>query len=341
MARKTSKISIFTVAKELGISASTVSRVANNRSGVSEETRQKVLELLRKHKFKTNYPAMRNPTIGIVMTSYDVDFYTARLLSGIYHYSQNAKLNATTLVYNQSSKESLLEMLRAQQYSGVILILPTVFFDQIPELAESGLPIMLIDEPSTVNNIGFIDNDSYSGSREATKYLLELDHRNIAYLSYWQQTLNHVQRLNGYRNAMQEAGIDIAPSWLPDCSGLHARSSMHIGEIMLNNLLENAPEITAVMTTNDELAFGVLAAARKRGVRVPEELSVIGFDNYTIDEFTAPSLTTVNHPCEDAGELAAKAIDEFLQSAGQTVLPRIILPTKMILRESTAPPRRD
>jgi DNA-binding LacI/PurR family transcriptional regulator len=191
--------------------------VANNRSGVSEETRQKILELLRKHKFKTNYPAMRNPTIGIVMTSYDVDFYTARLLSGIYHYSQNAKLNATTLVYNQSSKESLLEMLRAQQYSGVILILPTVFFDQIPELAESGLPIMLIDEPSTVNNIGFIDNDSYSGSREATKYLLELDHRNIAYLSYWQQTLNHVQRLNGYRNAMQEAGIDIAPSWLPDC----------------------------------------------------------------------------------------------------------------------------
>ncbi len=222
------------------------------------------------------------------------------------------------------------------------MLQPAVFAAELPELAASGLPIIQLDEQSAYPEIGFIDNDSYSGAQSMARALLDLGHRKIAFLQRWPDRLNHVQRFNGYRNALAEAGIEPRPEWTrvwsderraPDCLGS--------GAILLNELLDAAPDVTAVMAVNDELALGALFAARRRGVSVPQMLSVTGFDDGEYSAYANPPLSTVYHPGMEEGRLVMEAIHRFLESNGKIALPRRIVPTRLVWRETAGPaPRR-
>jgi len=243
---------------------------------------------------------------------------------------QAHNLTPCLIIYNRQGGETLLELLRDQQCSGVILLIPADFSRELPDLASSGLPVMQVDEASSIPTVGFIDNDSYSGSLAAVRHLLSLGHRNIAYFSAGQPTLNHLQRLKAYENALSEQAL----------SPLILSSGYHTPEERLQLLrlnLRSHPEITAVMTTNDDLAQLVLRAAADLNIRIPEELSVIGFDDYPLSASLCPSLTTVRHPSREAGARAAESIGNYLASNGRIPLQRDILPTTLILRSSTAP----
>jgi len=330
MARKRGPVSIVSIAGELGISPATVSRVINNRTGVSETVRRLVQQKLREYDFKVNYPAQRKQRIAIVSASAVFSHYHAEVLSGIFQYMQAHNLTPCLIIYNRQGGETLLELLRDQQCSGVILLIPADFSRELPDLASSGLPVMQVDEASSIPTVGFIDNDSYSGSLAAVRHLLSLGHRNIAYFSAGQPTLNHLQRLKAYENALSEQAL----------SPLILSSGYHTPEERLQLLrlnLRSHPEITAVMTTNDDLAQLVLRAAADLNIRIPEELSVIGFDDYPLSASLCPSLTTVRHPSREAGARAAESIGNYLASNGRIPLQRDILPTTLILRSSTAP----
>lgn len=242
MARKAGKISIFTMADELGVSASTISRVINNRAGVGEATRRAVLELLRKYDFKVNYPQQHLPKIAIPLTVYSgVSGYTGRVLSGIYEYLASHGLTATTILFDSKHPASLLEMVRDQQCAGVILISQPQLARQLPELAASGLPVMQIDEQSASPEIGFIDNDSYSGAANLVKHLLALGHRKIGFLLRWPGNLNHIQRLNGYRNTLREAGIAFSDRWIRQWDDARPDQEGHGGGILFEELLAADP----------------------------------------------------------------------------------------------------
>lgn len=330
MARKRGPVSIVTIAEELGISPATVSRVINNRTGVSETVRRLVQKKLREYDFKVNYPAQRKPRIAIVSASAGFSRYHAEVLAGIFRYMQNHDLTPCLIIYDRQGGETLLELLRDQQCSGVILLIPANFSRELPELAASGLPVMQVDEASSIPTVGFIDNDSYSGSLAATRHLLSLGHRNIAYFSAGRHTLNHLQRLKAYENALAEQNL----------SPLILESGHRAPEEQLQFLrdtLRTHPEITAVMTTNDDLAQLVLRAAADLKLHVPEELSVVGFDDYPLSACLCPSLTTVRHPSGEAGARAAESIGRYLASNGKIPLQRDILPTTLIIRSSTAP----
>lgn len=329
MARKPGKISISSIARELDLSPSTVSRVMNNRTGAGEETRKKVSELLKKYDFQTNYPRPRSRKIAVASGIPGVSEYIAAVISGICEYVHRSDLSACIIQYDSNNGESLLSMLRDQQCSGVILLIPASFREQLPELSASGLPVMLVDESTDLPNTGFIDNDSYSGSFQAAEHLLSLGHRAIGYLNH-KTTRNHLQRFQAYRDALAKAKIRISPAWCRELTG-----GMEAGFCKMNELLDAAPEITAVMTTNDQIAWGAARAAIRRGLRIPRDLSLVGFDDYPASAFWNPPLTTVLHPMEEAGRLAARALDRYFSANGKEPLPKQILQTTLIVREST------
>ena len=335
MARKSGPVSIYSIAKELGISPSAVSRAVNNRAGVSEETRRNVMALLRKYNFRTNYPQQRKPKIAVVSQRTQISQYIAAVTGGIRDYvSENGLTLCSIFHQSRNENESLLSILRDQQCSGAILLNADDFQPEFDELGSSGLPVMLVDLSTRHSNIGFIDNDSYSGSRAAARHLLSLGHRAIGYLA-GKESLNHLQRFRGYCDAMHEAGLEIPDHWIQDRDPDELKTDIHHGAGMLSRLLDAAPELTAVMAANDNFALGALHAAQERGIRIPDDLSIVGFDDYSFSAFLNPPLTTVLHPAEEAGRLAALAIDRFLKTGGRVPLLRKVLPTELIVRDST------
>ena len=140
MARKREKLSIVTIAAELGISPATVSRVVNNRTGVSEEKRRLVLKKLHEYDFRTNYPAQRKPRVAIVNSAPAFSHYHSEVLNGIFQYMQEHELTPCMIIYDGSGDETLLELLRDQQCSGVILMIPANFKEELPELTFRDTP---------------------------------------------------------------------------------------------------------------------------------------------------------------------------------------------------------
>ena len=330
MARKREKVSIVTIASEIGVSAATVSRAINHRRGVSEANRRRVLQKLREYDFHTNYPAQYNPRIAVVYSSPFFSHYDSEVLSGIFLSMRENDLSPNVIFYQHAEKSSLLDQLRDQQCSGALLIVPSRFREELPELAASGLPVMLLDESCVEPGIGFIDNDSYSGSLAAARYLLSLGHRNIAYFARSLNAQNHLQRCKAYADAMHEAGLNTQILPVPNTGP----------EDDLRFISENLrlhTRMTAAMASNDDLALLVLKAVCGNGMRIPDDFSVVGFDDYAMSAYLNPSLTTVRHPCRMIAEMAVRALAACLASNGKKRLPRETLPTELIIRSSTGP----
>ena len=341
MSRKIQDVNIYRIAAEAGVSAATVSRVINRRLGVGEATRKKVSDLLRQYNFTPDYPAVRTVKIAAVVPSADFNGYIGKALKGVYEYAQRNELMVNIIIADSQRKESLLEVVRDQQCSAVITLLPaTIYLNDILSLLGTDLPIMAIDAQFDQPGIGFIDNDSYSGSVEMTRYLLSLGHRRIGYLQHPQASLNQLQRFKAYENTMKAAGLTIAAKWLARAEpGPHNLIRGMAGLLAMRQLLDQAPEITAVMAVDDDVALGAMTAIHERGLRIPEDISVVGFDNHPETQVWYPALTTVDHPIERAGYLAAEAIHAGLKRPGDWIPPREILPTTLVVRQSTGPAR--
>lgn len=336
MARKPGKISISSLAGELGVSVATISRVMNNRIGVNEEKRRKVLAYLRENNFRINYPRQRGAKIAVVTEHANLSSYVSLILQGSYGYSRTTDLQINVLIYEKHLREPLLSILRDQQYSGVILPSPIWVCSQIEELAASKLPVMLIDQTMDVGAIGCIDHDSRLASRIAVNYLWSLGHRQIGCLGS-RHISQQRERFLGYLDTMRAHGIQVKPTW---CRLRNDFNDYYkFGYTRLESLLRQAPELTAVVALDDDTAIGMICRAGELGIRVPEELSIVGFKDILAARYTNPPLTTVGYPIGKAGEIAIRAIHESLESNGGKPLPRLLLPCTLIPRGTTAPPR--
>jgi DNA-binding LacI/PurR family transcriptional regulator len=336
MLKEARKVSIYHIAKEAAVSTATVSRVLNNRVGVGEATRTKINKLLRQYNFNSNYPAKKVPKIAVITPFFSC--YTNKAISEIHLYAQQNGIMVSVMLTELPRKESLLELIRDQQCSGAIVLLPDYYKKELEGISNSDLPIMVIDSTSSNENIGFIENNSYSGTYEAVKYLLSLGHRKIGYLQYNLPTLNHLQRIKGYEHTMKAANLEIKPSWVVNApKGLNSSEG---GASAMEQLLAQAPEITAVIAADDYMALGAMKVIHETGLRIPEDISVVGFDNYPETEFWFPSLTTVDHPIGKAGYMAMEALHKSLQSPGKWTPLQEILPTSLVIRKSTGPAKK-
>jgi len=328
------------LATEAGVSQMTVSKVINNRAGVSEEVRARILALQQKYKFTTKYQGSKTK-ISVVITDPGITDYYKRIINSIMKSCRQRDIEVTMVLHDPKYPD-LVSRIRDLQRSGLIIPLGGYYTNQVPQLLKSRLPVVMIDINDVADGIGYVDNDSYSGAYEATRYLIEMGHKSIGFLHYKNNfTGNHSQRYNAYCKAMQEAGIEIRNDLVVSLDDFNDGTQSQPAEY-LPNAVEAllSQKTTAIMVIDDYMALKVMGILQRKGVRIPEDISITGFDNHSESSNWFPALTTVSHDLEGAAEMAVDAIEYAIAHPGNWNLPRKIMPTKLIVRESTGKVRK-
>jgi LacI family transcriptional regulator len=328
------------VAERAGVSTSTVSHVINNTRVVSEDVRERVLALIAEMRYIPSAVARslkndKTQTIGMMIPN-NSNPYFAELIQGIEDASFKLGYNIILCnAYDDAEKQAAyLRVLMEKRIDGLILVASGADESLGHLLATQNTPMVLVDREVEGVEADFIESDHEQGGYIATKYLLDLGHREIACVSGPIDLLPSRDRVVGYMRALKEAGLKFRLDYLVR-SDFTSEGGFNAFRQLL--ALEHRP--TAIFASNDLMAIGGICAASEAKVRVPEELSVMGYDDIALASFSTPRLTTVAQPKYEIGEQTARMLVERIQGAA---LPprREKLQTELVVRQSTAPLHR-
>jgi len=325
------------VAQKAGVSYATVSHVINNTRFVSEETRERVLSAMSELKYRPNAVAQslrsgRTNTIGMILPDSSNPFFAE---IGRQIEEEAFRKGYSIILCNmelQPEKEMLyVDVLINKQVDGIIFVATGDQTSLLQLLLDQGIPVILIDRDLPEMNIDTVITDNRLGGYLATRHLIDLGHRRIACITGPSSKITpSASRVVGYRQALEEAGLPYDKQIV--CLGdFHPQSGMDIMEALLKR--PNPP--TAVFACNDLMALGCMRAAMYAGYRIPEDLSIVGFDDIELARFTNPPLTTVCQPKKEIGILATQKLVERIADKCISSL-KVILPTSLIVRESSA-----
>jgi LacI family transcriptional regulator len=331
------RVTIMTIAREAGVSVPTVSRVLNGRADVSPGTRERVERLLRQHGYRRR--GARQPgragLVDLVFHKLDSP-WAVELIRAVEEVTHAAGVGTVvSAVHRQTAPtRQWLQNLRARASDGVIFVTSDLTTDVYLELQGQGVPVVVVDPAGgAAPDVPTIGATNWAGGRAATDHLVSLGHRRIGFVAGPERLLCSRARLDGYRAALEAAGIGVDErlmrpgDFLPE-SGFAAAGA----------LLDLPDRPTAIFASSDTMALGAYEAARQRGLRVPDDLSVVGFDDLPAARWSSPPLSTVRQPLAEMGALAARTALRLAQ--GETVEnPRVELATDLVVRDSTAPPR--
>jgi DNA-binding LacI/PurR family transcriptional regulator len=317
----------------------TVSRVLNGHPNVSERMRERIQSAASALGFELNPFARglisgRSGLIALIVQSFDNE-YQAMLLRGITRVVRERGLEVL-ISFTDDENDTIAACTSVQRrgfVEGALLISPEASgLPALQQLQQGGFNLVVINPPQWVPQLSLIGPTDFEGVNAATRYLLRLGHRQIAMINASQQ-VHGPQRREGYVAALREAGIAIDPQLIADTL---APGQMHGRQLVARWLDANIP-FTAVLCYNDLLAYGVYQELTVRGIVVPQEVSVIGFDDFPNTQFIGPGLTTVRRQIEATGERAMQLLAD--QIAG-TIAPgqHIRMETQLIIRGSTAAP---
>jgi DNA-binding LacI/PurR family transcriptional regulator len=334
--RNNQKITIKQIADMAGVSIATVSRVINNKSTVKDDTRRKILDLMEKVNFNSSPALTTNQTSRTILLCVP-DFnnpFNSLVISGI---QQSAARNYYRVLILQSKElqltfEDFENILKNHSFAGIIL-LTSVTDIRIMELLSVSGPIVMCSEYCDVNDISFVSIDNVTAARTATEYLIRCGCKKIALLNFSLQFSFAKQREQGYLEALKNLGLEQREEWIAHISSMNYESAYSYA----NNLfsLPNRPD--ACFAVTDVYAVAVLRAARKMRLRIPEDVSVIGFDDIELSSMTNPSITTVKQPSIQIGYQACELLIEKINNP-YTSKKRLILNSELVVRESTAHP---
>ncbi len=327
------RANIQEVAKLAGVSPSTVSRALNNHPGISERTRQRIIEVAKKLHYKPNYRGQILTTrstknIGLLITDITNPFFP-ELVRGAEEKASEA--GYTILLGNTSESEeketNYLDLFSRGPVDGVIISASRISNEHIINLAEEGLPIVVINRILEHPKISYVSVDMEKGGYLATKYLVNLGHSRIAFINGPSLSEAAKRRLSGYKKALIESRIRYNPN-LVSFNTPTAES----GYREAVKLLYTKDPPSAIFTYNDLMAFGVIKAAKELSIKIPEELSIIGFDNIFFSNFTDPPLTTVKQPKEELGRKAVELLLKLMKGERQN----LVLEPELIIRNTTS-----
>ncbi|HSV31143.1 MAG TPA: LacI family DNA-binding transcriptional regulator [Atribacteraceae bacterium] len=335
-------LTIQDIAQEAGVSKSTVSRILNNSSNVSPQTRERVSAIILKRRYRPNFFArglsgLKAGVIGVVVTDITNPFY-ALLVKGIEDVCRNYRYSV--FLCNTDGREeeerAQLESLTQRGVDGVILASTMLDDQSMRDFQEKGLQLVLLARlPQDPRPYEYVVTDNVMGGHLATKHLLSLGHRRIAFLSGpWLASPSH-DRFAGYRRALEEALIAVDERWV-----LRGDFKMESGSRAVQLFLQlPPPRPTALFAANDAMAMGVLESLAELGVKVPEELSVIGFDDTPLGGLHCVQLTTISQSIAEQGALSARMLVERITQSKKSEPRHVVLPPKLIIRKTTARPR--
>lgn len=331
------------IARAAGVSVTTVSRGLNGYSDVSEKTRKKILRIAKELNYSPNTLARslvmnKSKTFGLLVSGLNQssakDNITFDILAGINKFvgesGYDIVLFSTTST--KQREKTYTQLCRERRVDGVIIQGIRTDDPYLKEVVESDIPCVLIDIPLTSLSVGYVTTDNILGSKKAVRHLIQMGHTRIAFINGHDFAFVSQQRLKGYEEALKEASIPINQEWIGN-----GEFSEEAAERVTLKLLETHPEITAVFCASDLMALGVLRATRKLGIDVPDELSIIGFDDIILASYVTPSLTSIAQDTFQMGYEAANLLVSILENEAASHV--VSLGTELKVRESTKPPR--
>lgn len=336
--RRSSRVTISTIAELAGVSVPTVSKVLNGRAGVSDATRTKVKAVLEEHGYQRRGTATRQRVGLIDFVIRDLDpIWAMPLIQGAEYEARRAgaSLVLTSTHGRSAGHKNWIQDLASRRTDAVVLVVSELAPGAIEELARLNTPVVLVDpvgSPGAV--IPTVAATNREGGRLATEHLLRLGHRRIGIITGPQGVHCSEERLEGYRDAHERHNVPLVPgfqaygNFMPDSGFEHGV-----------RMLKTANRPTAIFAGTDQTASGVYAAARELHLRIPEDLSVVGFDDVILSQWLQPPLTTVRQPLEQMAQAAIRAATQIAYE-GRTGFTRLDLPTSLTVRSSTASPLR-
>jgi LacI family transcriptional regulator len=335
------RATIRDIADLAGVSIATVSRVLNDRPDVAPGMRESVMQVVREHGFSTNRGARalssgRSGFIGVTLPLVN-DAYFGPILSGAAEalYEGDMRIVLCPTMHQHDREVGLLERLMRGTTDGAILMLPEESGDELELLQSQGFPFVVVDpRERPPEGIPCVSAMHAAGATQATEHLLRLGHRRIGAITGSPGWYAMEERLSGFRGALAAAGI-LADPELIEYSDWQIEPGMEAAERLLSR--EDPP--TAIFAFNDNIAIGVLHAARKVGLSVPGDLSVVGFDDTAQATIVMPALTTVRQPLAELGRTGVSLLTRLLEGQRIDAL-RMELSTRLVVRETTAPPNR-
>lgn len=332
------RVTITDIARRAGVSVPTVSRVVNGRSDVSPGTRARVEELLRRHGYRKRAaaPGRRAALLDLVFNDLDSP-WAVEIIRGVEEVAHAAGVaTVVSAVHGRSGgARQWMRNLRARASDGVVLV--TSALDPVlhQELRVLGVPLVVVDPAgSPALDVPTVGAANHAGGRAATEHLLALGHRRIGLIAGPPRLLCSRARHDGYRAALHDAGVAVDDSLVVPGDFRHES-----GFAACETLLDLPEPPTAVFAASDQMALGAIEALRRRGLRVPRDVSVVGFDDLPEVRWSAPPLTTVRQPLAEMGRVAARTVLRPARDERPDP-PRVELGTELIVRSSTAPPPR-
>lgn len=322
------------VSRKARVSVATVSRVLNNQPGYSEETRQRVLAAIEALGYQPNQVARglvsrKTRTIGVMFPTVS-SMFSAALLQGIEGeaHLRDYGVFVCNIGEHGNRFDRVIGMLAEKRVDGLLFVSEWLSESFAERLGELNIPVVLVSTGGPGSPFPYVKADDFRAAFQATTHLLQSGHRRIGMVSGPpQDAIAGGPRIEGYRHALREYGL--VPS---DRDIAVGRFDFHSGLEAAEQLLDRVPDLTAVFAASDEMAAGVLACCYRRGIRVPDTLSVIGYDNLAVAEMTSPPLTTVAQPLEQMGRTAMEMLLAMLD--GAPVPDSVLMETTVVERDS-------
>jgi LacI family transcriptional regulator len=335
------RATLATVAASAGVSVATVSKVLNGREDVAPATRARVTDLLEQHDYVGRRPAAAagraQPVVELVFDA-ELNAYAAEIVQGVLDAAAEARVVVSLAVRGRHSAVTAQPGTWARELAGagrqaVIGVVNSLTTGHVAALARARLPLVVIDPigipHASVTSVGATN---FAGGLAATQHLLSLGHRRIGYVGGSPAAACNQARLQGFRAAMDAAGHPVPDDYVQPGTFRYPD-----GVVGGTALLELPDPPTAVFAACDEAAAGVVEAARTRGLLVPEDLSVVGFDDTQLARYTSPPLTTVRQPLREMGGVALRTALRL--AAGEKLdSHHVELATELVVRHSAAPP---
>ena len=330
---------IFDIAREAGVSYSTVSRTLNGYEFVKASTREKVLRVAEELGYVPNAQARslaggRSQLIGVLVPTLS-NGYITEIIQAIDE--ELAESDYNQILYTtrrHQGKESIYAAtIMNGAADGLLLVVPLISTPYLEALRQQEFPYVLIDQADPTGQSAVVRGANKEGAYRATQYLIDLGHRRIGFITGLIGLQSAAERFEGYKAALFDHGIPLQDDYIVEGS-----FRMYVGYQAAQDLLTLAEAPTAIFAANDLSALGAMEAIRERGMRIPEDISVVGFDDIPQVSAAYPKLTTVKQPLKEMGRVAVNMLLEKLENPG--LAPRqVILETQLIIRDSCQSPR--
>lgn len=329
---------IADVAKHAGVSKMTVSRVINDSGYISQETRERVEQAIEELGYIPNALARslrfkRTRTIALILTDITNPYFTT-LARGVEDAASEQGFSVIFCNTDESAEEEAeyINVLLQKQIDGLLLVPAQCSSELLGPLQGHALPFVILDRRITDIQVDTVRCDSEQGAYELTRHLIELGHRQLAILSGPETVTSATDRVDGFQRAIKEAGLDVEAAHVR-----YGRFTVDDGFRMTQEVMAAAPPPTGLFAGNNFIAIGALRALRQAGLRIPEDVSLVAFDDIPISIASEPFLTVAEQPAYELGWQATRLLLDRLSEKDADTPTEIILPTRLIIRESSGP----